>query len=73
MHRQLHGFIIAAGKERGGVVERLRNLDRVGKKGGEFSCQLRFLKHDFLCADFLKIRDAFLSLAAVDILHYHDH
>ena len=73
MHRQRQGFIIVAGKERGGVVERLRNLDRVGKKGGEFSCQLGILKHDFLCADFLKIRDAFLSLAAVDVLHYHDH
>ena len=32
-----------------------------------------FLKNDFLCADFLKIRDTFLSLATVDILHYHDH
>ena len=39
MHRQRQGFIIVAGKERGGVVERLRNLDRVGKKGGEFSCR----------------------------------
>ena len=73
MHRQLRGFIIVAGKERGGVVERLRSLDRVGKKGGEFSCQLRFLKNVFLCADFLKIRDAFLSLAAVDVLRYYDH
>ena len=44
MHRQLHGFTIVASKGRGGVVKRLRNLDRVGKKGGGFSCQFRFFQ-----------------------------
>ena len=65
-----------AGKERG---EELWNAyayetwtEWVRREEGS-AASFDFSKHDFLCADFLKIRDAFLSLAAVDILHYHDH